>query len=196
MYISHIAIKNFRNYRCFNMDLKPFVTIIGENNIGKSNLLDAISLVLTNDMSAHRNRSLEIDDFNIKVLSQFKNELITAQSEEDLEQIVFPEIRVDLYFSDMDLDQEAILEDCWYDNDLKIARISYVYTFKTSKRKKALNDILNIIQDNRDDPNLIELYSLTNLIAGFRLLAAFYALALKMYFRILVLDHQTIEPFL
>lgn len=157
MYISHIAIKNFRNYRCFNMDLKPFVTIIGENNIGKSNLLDAISLVLTNDMSAHRNRSLEIDDFNIKVLSQFKNELITAQSEEDLEQIVFPEIRVDLYFSDMDLDQEAILEDCWYDNDLKIARISYVYTFKTSKRKKALNDILNIIQDNRDDPNLIEL---------------------------------------
>lgn len=40
------------------------------------------------------------------------------------------------------------------------------------------------------------LYSLTNLIAGFRLLAAFYALALKMYFRILVLDHQTIEPFL
>lgn len=43
---------------------------------------------------------------------------------------------------------------------------------------------------------LFLLYSLTNLIAGFRLLAAFYALALKMYFRILVLDHQTIEPFL
>ena len=37
MYISKISIQNFRNYRVFAVDLKPFVTIIRENNIGKSN---------------------------------------------------------------------------------------------------------------------------------------------------------------
>ena len=37
MYISKISIQKFRNYRNFAMDLKSFVTIIGENNIGKGN---------------------------------------------------------------------------------------------------------------------------------------------------------------
>ncbi len=46
MYISKIKIKNFRNLKDFEIELKPFTTIIGENNVGKSNLLKAISLVL------------------------------------------------------------------------------------------------------------------------------------------------------
>lgn len=46
MYISKVEIKNYRNYEDFSIELKPFVTIIGENNIGKSNLLEAIFLVL------------------------------------------------------------------------------------------------------------------------------------------------------
>lgn len=64
MYISKVEIKNYRNYEDFSIELKPFVTIIGENNIGKSNLLEAIFLVLSHDISVYRKRKLEIGDFN------------------------------------------------------------------------------------------------------------------------------------
>ena len=54
MYISKVVIKNYRNYEEFSIELKPFVTVIGENNIGKSNLLEAISLVLSHDFSVYK----------------------------------------------------------------------------------------------------------------------------------------------
>ena len=84
----------------------------------------------------------------------------------------------------------------------------YQETFQFPSRK-AMKKMKAAIKENVNSRRLLKLdmevlikninpkiYSLTNLIAGFRLLAAFYVLALKMYFRILVLDHQTIEPFL
>ena len=51
MYISKLKIKNFRKFGDppFMMDLKPFTLIIGENNIGKTNLLAALSLLFSQD---------------------------------------------------------------------------------------------------------------------------------------------------
>lgn len=64
MNIKSIAIKNFRNFRDFNIDFsKGFQTIIGENNIGKSNLYWAIRLILDRDLS-YNSRNLEIKDFH------------------------------------------------------------------------------------------------------------------------------------
>ena len=88
------------------MDLKPFVTIIGENNIGKSNLLDAISLVLSRDIMAYRRRALEVSDFNFDALKEFKASVKSG----DLENLMFPEVRVDLYFFELDTEQEAVLD--------------------------------------------------------------------------------------
>lgn len=59
MYISKVVIKNYRNYEEFSIELKPFVTVIGENNIGKSNLLEAISLVLSHDFSVYKKENLK-----------------------------------------------------------------------------------------------------------------------------------------
>lgn len=46
-------------------------------------------------------------------------------------------MRIDLYFLEPDEEQEAVINDCWYDFSKKEARISYVYSFK-SRRKDAL----------------------------------------------------------
>ena len=53
MYISQIAIKNYRNFGndLFKIDLKPFTLIIGENNIGKTNLLNAIGLIFSQEIT-------------------------------------------------------------------------------------------------------------------------------------------------
>jgi len=64
MYIDNIQIKNFRNFKDFHISFtKGFQTIIGENNIGKSNLFWAIRLVLDKNIS-YRSRLLEEKDFN------------------------------------------------------------------------------------------------------------------------------------
>lgn len=64
MHIKNISIRNFRNFSDFNIDFtQGFQTIIGENNIGKSNLYWAIRLVLDRNLS-YNNRNLEEKDFN------------------------------------------------------------------------------------------------------------------------------------
>ncbi len=64
MNIKNITIKNFRNFKDFAIDFSEgFQTIIGENNIGKSNLYWAIRLLLDRELS-YNARKLELKDFN------------------------------------------------------------------------------------------------------------------------------------
>ena len=64
MNIKNITIHNFRNFKDFTIDFSEgFQTIIGENNIGKSNLYWAVRLVLDRELS-YNARKLELKDFN------------------------------------------------------------------------------------------------------------------------------------
>lgn len=64
MNIKSVTIKNFRNFRDFTIQFSAgFQTIIGENNIGKSNLYWAIRLLLDRDLSFN-SRRLDIKDFH------------------------------------------------------------------------------------------------------------------------------------
>jgi len=64
MNIKNVTIKNYRNFSDFSIDFSHgFQTIIGENNIGKSNLYWAIRLVLDKELS-YNSRKLELKDFH------------------------------------------------------------------------------------------------------------------------------------
>ncbi|MCE5339978.1 MAG: AAA family ATPase [Planctomycetaceae bacterium] len=132
MYIKEISIKNFRNFGtpAFVMKLKPFTLILGENNIGKSNLLKAIGLILSQDLSVFRQRMLEIDDINYSSVMVFKKEV--ANRAITLESIVFPEVRIDITLSKMDDDQKAIVADWFIDHELEKAKITYFFAPKDS----------------------------------------------------------------
>ena len=57
MFISRLFIKNFRNLRHFDVEIGQGVTcFIGENNSGKTNLFQALRLVLDGNISAQRRR--------------------------------------------------------------------------------------------------------------------------------------------
>ena len=60
MYLSHLSMKNIRNYADINLDLGPGLTIFrGANAQGKSNLLEAIYLLaLTKSTRAHNERDV------------------------------------------------------------------------------------------------------------------------------------------
>ena len=61
-YISHIYIENFRNFHLVDFDLTDKQVIIGENAVGKSNLLYALQLIFDPTLS-ERDRMLEESDF-------------------------------------------------------------------------------------------------------------------------------------
>lgn len=70
MNIKCVTIRNYRNFKNFDINFSEgFQTIIGENNIGKSNLYWAIRLVLDRSLS-YNVRNLDIKDFH-----GFKNEI-------------------------------------------------------------------------------------------------------------------------
>ena len=64
MHISKLSIENFRNFGDppFEIQLKPFTLLLGENNVGKTNLLAAVSLLFGQEISVAQRRVLELDD--------------------------------------------------------------------------------------------------------------------------------------
>ncbi len=46
LYISRVIIKNYRNFKYVDTKLDHKQVIIGENNIGKTNFLRALQLIL------------------------------------------------------------------------------------------------------------------------------------------------------
>ena len=62
MHISHIRVTNLRNFRYLDVDLGPKLVVVGENNVGKSNFLFALRLILDPTLPDSA-RCLREDDF-------------------------------------------------------------------------------------------------------------------------------------
>ena len=62
MYLSRIKIANFRNFSLLDVELAGNVVVVGENRVGKSNLLYALRLVLDASLSDSA-RHLSLSDF-------------------------------------------------------------------------------------------------------------------------------------
>ena len=62
MHLSRIYVKNFRNFQLLDVELGPTSVIVGENNVGKTNLLYAIRLILDPKLSDF-SRLLRAEDF-------------------------------------------------------------------------------------------------------------------------------------
>ena len=58
MHLTHLTLRNFRNYRALDLELGPGLTVLaGDNAQGKSNLLEAIYLLaLTKSHRAENDR--------------------------------------------------------------------------------------------------------------------------------------------
>jgi putative ATP-dependent endonuclease of OLD family len=109
-----LSIQNFRNFSALDIPLAGNIVLLGENRVGKSNLLFAIRLVLDATLPDSA-RQLKLSDFwdgcDLK-----KN----------------PQIEVHLDFADFDGDDAllALLTDFRTAGDPKIARLSYVFRKK------------------------------------------------------------------
>lgn len=79
LYISRVVIKNYRNFKNVDVKLGHKEVIIGENNIGKTNFLRALQLILDPTLSDD-DRMLDESDFNDTLVDPVKNgEVILIQ---------------------------------------------------------------------------------------------------------------------
>ena len=130
MYISKIEIENFRNFRKVSFSTKSKIVVIGENKSGKSNLIQAIRLVLDDSLPDSK-RYLDKNDFNFCIDSPIEKG---------------SEIIISLEFTDFSEDTELLSILCDYLIAKDIAKITYKFTPKAEifEKKKIAGEKLNI----------------------------------------------------
>lgn len=111
----NLCIRNFRNFRAIDVPLASNIVLLGENRVGKSNLLFAIRLVLDPTLPDSV-RQLKLSDFG-----------------DGCDMTQNPQIEVHLDFTDFDGDdaQTALLTDFRTAGDPDVAQLSYIYRKKT-----------------------------------------------------------------
>jgi predicted ATP-dependent endonuclease of OLD family len=138
MIIEKLIIGNYRNFRNFEIELKRFNLIIGENNIGKTNLLNAFGLIFSPDITFYQKRNLEVDDINYETIQDFKSDVKRATDLEDLKD-KFPEVKIEVILSGLNPDQEAIVGD-WFtgewNTDISKNKAKITYLFSVNHTKK------------------------------------------------------------
>ena len=75
MYLSRIQIKNFRNFHELDVRLGRTSVIVGENSVGKSNLVFALRLILDPRLS-DSSRMLREEDFWAGLIEPIKSKEI------------------------------------------------------------------------------------------------------------------------
>jgi putative ATP-dependent endonuclease of OLD family len=134
MYIYKLKIQNYRNFSSLELDLQPFTLIIGENNIGKTNLLNAIGLIFSQEITIFKKRFLEIDDFNYDIVTAFK-EKVANPSIKDFSEITLPIVKVEVFLQDFTDEQAAIVADWCINRELTEAKIVYEFSPQVSFKK-------------------------------------------------------------
>lgn len=109
MHISRILIKNFRSISELDIAVSGDIVIVGENRVGKSNLLFALRLILDPSLPDSA-RELGISDF-WDGLARDKNSVI--------------EVSIELRDFEADLDTLALLSDYRLDADPTTVRLNY-----------------------------------------------------------------------
>lgn len=133
MQVSRVLVQNFRNFE--KLEIDPFprsAVIVGENGVGKSNLLHALRLVLDPDLpdSARRLRSEDVCDF----------------ADATLEGGV--EVRIEVEFTGFegDLAAESTWDGCYISLKPLTARVTYVFR----PREAADGSLPSLTRDDYD----------------------------------------------
>ena len=114
MYLKNLIIQNFRNFESIDIPLSSNLVLLGENRVGKSNLLFAMRLVIDQTLPDSA-RQLRISDFWDGCDLSKK-----------------PQIEIHLDFTDFENDPylTALLTDYRLAHDYKTIRLSYVFRCK------------------------------------------------------------------
>lgn len=112
MYLSRIKIRNFRNFHDLDVALDGNISIMGENRVGKSNLVLGLRMILDPSLP-DSSRQLSLADF--------------WDGLEEIDTDTEISISVEIKDFDSDLDVLAVLTDYRLDDDPDTVRLTYLF---------------------------------------------------------------------
>ena len=135
MKIRHVQIDNYRNLRHVDVSLGNIVTLVGENNSGKSNFLHALSIPLSSDDSGI-NKRLSWFDINkdsknayYDFLKANREKIINDTLSVDIFLQNVPVVRIKLYFQPEN-NEHYDVKDILIDEEKWIGCIQYQFSIK------------------------------------------------------------------
>ncbi len=157
MYIKNIHIENFRNFHCIDIPLKKLTIVIGENDAGKTNFLDAVRLVLNNNGFMYSSRSLSITDINkdsadvfLNYLKDNTDEITKNLNDNEFMKAVYekiPIVKVRISFADAKTEyQKQLLKDWINLTDEEEICFEVEYSFAPTKLREFIEECL-FLQD-------------------------------------------------
>lgn len=168
MYIKKVHIENFRNFRNIDIPLKPYTTIIGENDIGKTNFFDAIKLLLNNNSIQFYSKRLSLTDINDMSVREFRQKISEnlksvkqkIDDNEDLKDIyeLIPTVTITLSFADAsDNYQKKLLCD-WLSQDEDTVKYEIEYAFKPKDNLEFIKTMCLMLELDKNANIPIEMY--------------------------------------
>jgi putative ATP-dependent endonuclease of OLD family len=142
IHVSRLQVKNFRNFKSLDLPLSPSCVIVGENKVGKTNLIHALRLVL--DLAlADASRILKAEDFWDGLNAPFRGNKI--------------EIAVEISGFDTDQDAQAALIDCLIKKKPMLARLTYQFRPRPAIEPKSAGptDYEYVIFGGADEKNRV-----------------------------------------
>ena len=195
MYIANVYIENFRNFKTINIPLKQFSIIAGKNDVGKSNLIEAINILLYNSKGNYYAKSLSKFDFNSKRIHEFEKNMRaiyeTFKPNFDVDTYVnalfenAPKVIIKLRFDDArNLYEQGLLKG-WLNGDDKSQYFEIEYSYYLGNQKKLKKRITDLYTEDLLD----------NHYSDFSMLLEFYEYHLKSTNNEKTIDYTKIKNF-
>ena len=140
MYLSRIQIKNFRNFSDLNLILGPTTVIVGENRVGKSNLLAGLRLLFDPNFP-DASRPLSAEDFWDGLDKPFNKHEI--------------EISAEISGFEGNDKAESLFADYLINNEPRTAKITYKFRPRTAFSPTADHDYEYVIYGGNDEKNKV-----------------------------------------
>ena len=157
MYISNVRIENYRNFKGIDIPLKPYTTVIGENDSGKSNFFEALKLPLSSNDFGYATKMLRVTDFNDGIVRTFwevfKNDKDSIREKvdnnEDISALLelLPRTVVEVTFINPENAYEMAILSSWLDQDGE----SYIYRVRYEFFPKRGIEVIGYLLDMLDE---------------------------------------------
>ena len=157
MIICRAQIENYRNLRKVDVQLGNIVTLIGENNSGKSNFLRAISIPLASDDSGI-NKRLSWFDINKESKAEYygflkdnRDSIINGTMSEQEFQNAIPTVKITLYFKPESTEHYDV-KDILFNDGEWVGAIQYRFFVKRASELFAR--VRSILASESDDSHI------------------------------------------
>ncbi|MFL2132128.1 AAA family ATPase [Ruoffia sp. FAM 20858] len=175
MYISNVLIENYKNFKELSVSTQKVTAVIGNNNAGKTNFLEAITLPLFVDEITSRSKKLVWSDINQETKDNYYDFILEKKEEIASDSVdlkcfnaIVPQVKVKLEF-EYGLGEfyaiKELLSEIDPENDIEdeLPKAALEYRFFCKNTKELLKHVKEVLESVSLDINNLDVTDLNKL---------------------------------